>query len=247
MGVTDRQAIERKPGVRSDDTAAPYRVLVSDGGPHQATIVAGLRKVPDLETLLGAHDTTDSLHLLDDVQPDLMVLSLDGIPDGGLTLLHRLRDPGRHNSDLVIVTDHPKASLVRNAGRFGVLACLVSPFDAESVSERAAGWRDRARKLARLPPDEQLSQRVVDEFLPSDWTRPARSRAASDSTRDQVSTVLRQHNHTMSVHDIAKRCGLSTVAAGRYLRQLVNHGEATMSVRHGRVGRPSHHYRWNGS
>ncbi|UMO99828.1 helix-turn-helix domain-containing protein [Amycolatopsis sp. EV170708-02-1] len=219
---------------------------MSVGGPHQATILAGLRKVPDLESVSGARAAKALPRALEDLQPDLTVLSLDRIPDGGLTLLHRLRDPGRHFSDLVIVTERPKASVVRNAARFGVLGCLVPPFDADSVSECAVGWRDRGRKLAGLPPDAVLSRRVVNELLPAVHARRTRSRPASGSTRDQVSTVLRQHDHTMSVPDIAERCGLSTVAAGRYLRQLVNHGEATMSVRHGRIGRPSHHYRWVG-
>jgi response regulator of citrate/malate metabolism len=220
----------------------PYRALVSIGRRRPAAVLAALEKVSGIEILASVSGMVRSLQAVDELRPDLVVLSVDGYLDGGLRLLHRLRDPGRHASDVVLVTERPDAALIRSAARYGVLTCLVPPFDEDAVSARANGWLSRWRRMTRLPAHGPLDQDGVDEILPS--AAGARSPSTSGSTRDRVSAVLRQQQRSMSVSDIARRCRLSTVATSRYLRQLIEGGEVVMSLRHGRVGRPRHHYQW---
>ncbi|MFI7672074.1 helix-turn-helix domain-containing protein [Actinophytocola sp. NPDC049390] len=220
----------------------PYRALVSVGRRRPAAVVAALENVRGIEILASVSGMFRSLQAVDELRPDLVVLSVDGYLDGGLRLLHRLRDPGRHASDIVLVTERPEAALIRSAAKYGVLSCLVPPFEEDAVSARANGWLNRWRRMTRLPAHGPLDQDGVDQIFPPKVG--AHGPSPSGGTRDRVSAILREQRRGMSVSDIARRCRLSTVATSRYLRQLVDSGEVVMSLRYGQVGRPRHHYRW---
>jgi response regulator of citrate/malate metabolism len=227
------------------------RVLVVDDDFAVAALHRGFVEFHGGFTVVGvAHDGAQALRLVDETEPDLVLLDVY-LPDmTGLEVLQRLRArPGRP-IDVIAITAARELDTVRTAMAGGVLHYLVKPFTAQVLRERLDDYlRHRAEIRRTQARETELDQAQVDRLL----TAPHVGRAAatlpkglSRTTMQAVRDALAEHEGTASAQDVGDRVGVSRVSARRYLEHLVTEGRARVTPRYGATGRPENRYRWLG-
>lgn len=196
-----------------------------------------------------AHDGAQALRLVEETEPDLVMLDVH-LPDmSGLEVLQRLRSrPGRP-VDVMAITAARELETVRTAMAGGVLHYLVKPFTAQVLRERLDDYLRHRAEISRTEAAEtELDQDQVDRLLAT----PRRARAAaplpkglSQATMEAVRQALADHPGSASAQEIGERVGVSRVSARRYLEQLVAEGRARVAPKYGTSGRPEHRYVWS--
>ena len=195
-----------------------------------------------------AHDGAEALRLVDETDPDLVLLDVH-LPDmSGLEVLQRLRArPGRP-VDVIAITAARELDTVRTAMAGGVLHYLVKPFTAQVLRDRLDDYlRHRAEIRRTAARTAELDQDQVDRLL----TTPRRGHTAttlpkglSRTTMEAVRDALAEDGGSASAQEVGERVGVSRVSARRYLEQLVAEGRARLAPRYGTTGRPENRYLW---
>lgn len=188
-----------------------------------------------------------TLEAVEEIRPDLVLQCCGPHEFDGLEILQRLRDPGRHQCDAILVVAHPQVALVLRAARLGVISCLVSPVASDILRDHLGTWLNRRDLAVRKAPGDLLDQDEVNVLVHgSRWAgAPSAERGQPVTpTLELVAMALRNASSCLSAAEIGRLCGLSSVATRRYLNQLVDEGKAVMSLQYGRTGRPRHLYRW---
>ncbi len=225
------------------------RVLVVDDDFAVAALHRGFVEFHGGFTVAGvAHDGAEALRLVEETDPDLVLLDVY-LPDmSGLDVLRRLRErPGRP-VDVIAITAARELETVRGAMAGGVIHYLVKPFTAQVLRERLDDYvRHRAEIQRTEAHHAELDQDQVDRLLAT----PRRSNAApvlpkglSRSTMDAVRDALASLAGSASAQEIGDQLGLSRVSARRYLEHLVAEDKARMTPRYGTTGRPENRYEW---
>jgi response regulator of citrate/malate metabolism len=225
------------------------RVLVVDDDFAVAALHRGFVELHGAFTVTGvAHNGADALRLVDETDPDLVLLDVY-LPDmSGLAVLQRLRArPGRP-VEVIAITAARELETVRTAMAGGVLHYLVKPFTAQVLRERLDDFLRHRAEIRRTEAQEtQLDQHQVDRLL----STPRRGGSASTlpkglsrTTMEAVRDALAEHSDTASAQEIGDRVGVSRVSARRYLEHLVTEGRARVAPRYGTTGRPENRYQW---
>lgn len=234
---------------QSDDRP---RVLVVDDDFAVAALHRGFVEFHGGFTVAGvAHDGAEALRLVEETEPDLVLLDVY-LPDmSGLEVLQRLRAARPERPvDVIAITAARELDTVRSAMAGGVLHYLVKPFTAQVLRERLDDYlRHRAEILRSEARETALDQDQVDRLLAA----PRRSRTAatlpkglSPTTMEAVRDALAEHDGSASAQEIADRVGVSRVSARRYLEHLVTEERARVAPRYGATGRPENRYLWLG-
>ncbi|MEU3622119.1 hypothetical protein [Amycolatopsis coloradensis] len=219
---------------------ARAKVLVVGGPDDLAATLDGVQSVGGLE-VAGAVLPGDGISgVVDALSPDLAIMHCDSDGVEALHALKRMR--GRHQCDVLMVVDRPGADVVLDAVRLGVFACLVAPVEPHALRVLLESWTYRWHLAEPKDPREPPDEREAD-VLPGPAARAA-GRKAVGTTLDLVAKALRERRVPLSASEVGTLCNLSAVATRRYLNQLVDRGEAVMSVEYGKTGRPRHLYRW---
>jgi len=219
-------------------------VLVVDDDFMVAAVNAGyLERMPGVRVAGVAHSGYEALERTEELRPDLVLLDVY-LPDiDGIEVLRRLREPDRHQVDVLLVTAATDAETVRAAARHGVVTYLVKPFSVRALTERVQAWQVASGRLGALHGD--VSQDEVDAVLAASRVGPAPlPKGLAGPTLHLVRDALRGANTDLSAVEMAQRTGLSRVAARRYLEHLTRTGDAELRPRYGQAGRPEHRYRW---
>lgn len=225
------------------------RVLVVDDDFAVAALHRGFVEFHGGFTVAGvAHDGAEALRLVDETDPDLVLLDVY-LPDmSGLEVLQQLRArPGRP-VDVIAITAARELETVRTAMAGGVLHYLVKPFTAQVLRERLDDYlRHRAEIRRTEAQTTALDQDQVDRLLAT--PRSAQPTATlpkglSIATMEAVRDALAEHPGSASAQEIGDRLGVSRVSARRYLEHLVAEGRARVAPRYGATGRPENRYVW---
>lgn len=225
------------------------RVLVVDDDFAVAALHRGFVELHGGFTVAGvAHDGAEALRLVDETDPDLVLLDVY-LPDmSGLEVLQQLRArPGRP-VDVIAITAARELETVRTAMAGGVLHYLVKPFTAQVLRDRLDDYLRHRAEIQRTENREtELDQDQVDRLL----TTPRRGQPAamlpkglSRSTMEAVRDALAAHAGSASAQEIGDRVGVSRVSARRYLEHLVAEGRARVTPKYGASGRPENRYTW---
>ena len=225
------------------------RVLVVDDDFAVAALHRGFVEFHGGFTVAGvAHDGAEALRLVDETDPDLVLLDVY-LPDmSGLEVLQRLRArPGRP-VDVIAITAARELETVRTAMAGGVLHYLVKPFTAQVLRERLDDYLRHRAEIRRTEAREtELDQDQVDRLLAT----PRRAQTAetlpkglSRTTMEAVREALAAHDGSASAQEIGDRVGVSRVSARRYLEHLVAEDRARVAPRYGATGRPENRYVW---
>jgi len=225
------------------------RVLVVDDDFAVAALHRGFVEFHGGFTVAGvAHDGAEALRLVDETDPDLILLDVY-LPDmTGLEVLQRLRArPGRP-IDVIAITAARELDTVRTAMAGGVLHYLVKPFTAQILRERLDDYLRHRAEIRRTEAREtELDQDQVDRLLTaphSGRTAATLPKGLSRTTMQAVRDALAEHDGSASAQEIGDRVGVSRVSARRYLEHLVAEGLARVAPRYGVTGRPENRYLW---
>ncbi|KJK12052.1 chemotaxis protein CheY [Terrabacter sp. 28] len=221
------------------------RVLVVDDDFMVARIHRGfVERVEGFEVVGTARSGAEALELVDELQPDLVLLDLY-LPDTfGLDLVTQLRSAGA-TCDVLVITAAKEAESVRRAVREGVVGYVLKPFAFPDLEQRLQSYAaDRVRAL----PDDDLTQERIDAAFVSGQAAAGRASAPlpkglSAETAESVATALLQAADSLSATECAEAVGISRVSARRYLEYFVSGGQAVVSLRYGATGRPERRYR----
>jgi response regulator of citrate/malate metabolism len=246
------------------------RVLVVDDDFMVARIHRGfVERVEGFEVVGVAGSGSEAISLVDELQPDLVLLDLY-LPDiFGLDVVRRLRAAGE-TCDVLVITAAKEADAVRRAVREGVVGYLLKPFGFPELEQRLVAY---AAERDRVAAEGELTQEQIDEaFGTSGVTRRAAvslPKGLSAETATSVEQVLRsaaepsgasgvaagadssgrasaaveESDGSLSATECAERVGISRVSARRYLEHFVAAGKAEVSLRYGSTGRPERRYR----
>jgi response regulator of citrate/malate metabolism len=177
--------------------------------------------------------------LLADLRPDLVLLDLR-LPGGhGIPLLRELRSDGA-TVEVIVVSGHAEATVVRTAFQLGVVDYLVKPFWLGRLGEALAAFSTRMEALGtRL-----VSQDAVDRARarPSKGGSTERTAIRDDKLR-QVRDALASGGVAISAQEVASVTGMARVTARRYLEHLVAMGQCTVDQLAEGPGRPRKLYR----
>ncbi|WP_246081696.1 response regulator [Nocardioides litoris] len=222
------------------------RVLVVDDDFMVARIHARFVEATDGFAVVGsAHTGADALHLVEELDPDLLLLDVH-LPDlSGLDVLDRLRRAGRHTA-VVMVTAERGADAVRAALHGGALQYLVKPFEQADLADRL----HRVAATLEALVDGEADQAEIDRAFGTSGGAPGPGSAApvrlpkglSPETADLVLAAVRS-SEEISATEAGESVGLSRVTARRYLEHFVATGEAEVRLRYGTAGRPERRYR----
>ena len=225
------------------------RVLVVDDDFAVAALHRGFVEFHGGFTVAGvAHDGAEALRLVDETDPDLILLDVY-LPDmTGLEVLQRLRArPGRP-IDVIAITAARELDTVRTAMAGGVLHYLVKPFTAQILRERLDDYLRHRAEIRRTEAREtELDPGQVDRLRTaphSGRTAATLPKGLSRTTMQAVRDALAEHDGSASAQEIGDRVGVSRVSARRYLEHLVAEGLARVAPRYGVTGRPENRYLW---
>ena len=225
------------------------RVLVVDDDFAVAALHRGFVEFHGGFTVAGvAHDGAEALRLVDETDPDLVLLDVY-LPDmSGLEVLQQLRArPGRP-VDVIAITAARELETVRTAMAGGVLHYLVKPFTAQVLRERLDDYlRHRAEIRRTEARTTALDQDQVDRLLATPRSgHPAATlpKGLSIATMEAVRDALAEHPGSASAQEIGEVLGVSRVSARRYLEHLVTEGRARVAPKYGATGRPENRYLW---
>jgi response regulator of citrate/malate metabolism len=227
------------------------RVLVVDDDFAVAALHRGFVDVHGQFTVVGvAHDGASALRLVDEVEPDLVLLDVY-LPDmTGLEVLRQLRArPGRP-VDVIAITAARELDTVRSAMAGGVLHYLVKPFTAHVLRDRLDDYLRHRAEIRRTEVREtELDQDQVDRLVIAPHrgrTTTVLPKGLARTTMESIREALAELDGSASAQEISDQVGVSRVSARRYLEHLVTEGRARVTPRYGATGRPENRYQWLG-
>lgn len=107
----------------SDTTAVQRVVVVDDHRTFTDLLVIALAGLPDIECVGQAHDAATARRLVDEVEPDLVIMDVELGSDDGIALSAQLL--AQHDQlRIVVLTAHANRALMTRAADAGVCALL---------------------------------------------------------------------------------------------------------------------------
>lgn len=217
----------------------PLRVLVVDDDFRVAAMhAAALARLRGCQVVGRATTLMEARELLATHQVDL-VLADEYLPDGSGTDLI-----GAGAASVLMVTAADSWDKVRRALARGAVGYILKPFSMPLLQERVADY-GRFHEAARS--EHPVTQADIDNLMTLLRSRP-RSRppkGRSTVTAQAVADLLRSRIGPLTAIAVSEALGISRATAQRYLADLVDNEEVTLSLRYGTHGRPEHCYEWS--
>lgn len=109
-------------------------ILLADDSKFMRTILKGMltKSVPEGTEFLEAGTGTETLTLLKEKDPDLLVLDLIMPEKGGIDVL---RERGKAKAKVIVVSAIGQEKVMEEATALGAVAFIVKPFDEKKVVE----------------------------------------------------------------------------------------------------------------
>jgi response regulator of citrate/malate metabolism len=191
---------------------------------------AYVERVPGFSVVGLTGTGSEALRLIQQLQPDLVLLDIY-LPDiSGLEVLRTLRDSGGAKVDVIAITAARDVDTLRSAMHGGVAQYLIKPFRSSALEEKLQSYAlMRSRLLQLSEADQDAVDRLYGTLWPGHAERPPKGLARPTSG--------------LTAAEVAERASLSRVTARRYLDHLCRVGLAKVAMRYGAPGRPEHRYR----
>jgi response regulator of citrate/malate metabolism len=222
------------------------RVLVVDDDYHVARAHAlSIARVDGFTAVAEAHTCEEARRLVEQVEPDLILLDMY-LPDfSGLDLVRRLAANGHRVPDFLLVTAARDLESVRAAMQLGAFYYLVKPFTFAALREQLEAYRTWTDRLRRAPSSEgDVDQDAVDTLYSLRGTPSRRAAAVRNlqPTMARVLEIVTTAPEPVGAAEVAEILGASRPTAQRYLATLVKKQLLDLDLSYGSTGRPEHRY-----
>lgn len=185
-----------------------------------------------------ATSAVDTLSLVNEHQPDLVILDVYLPGTSGIELLSMFRSK-KIGCDVILITAAKELDVIEDAFRLGVFDYLVKPFNIDRLGMSLHKY---SQFRAQLSSSATIDQNLVDELRTiravSTSKRTLNESGIDIRTLDLVKVCLQSNAKPCSSEDIAAMAGVSRSTARVYLDYLVDEGIAKGELMYGNVGRP---------
>ena len=178
--------------------------------------------------------------------PNIVLMDIF-LPSGsGVELLKWMRKD-EINSDVIFVTAEKNIDAVSEAFRYGAVDYLVKPFTFKRFSDSLKTVRERYIKLNC---SKEVGQGFIDDYI-------CNYKSVAENTTEELVKGLNQNTYsrifdyiknnggeTFTAEGIAEDLGLARVTVRRYLEQMTKERNLTLVQEYGKVGRPTHYYKY---
>lgn len=189
-----------------------------------------------------AYNYAETVALMEQTQPDLLLLDVY-LPDrSGIELLRTIRSQNVA-CDVIVITAAKELEIVEEGFRLGVIDYLVKPFELKQLKTILFNY---AQFKLRLSDSMRLSQDTIDDFkkIRSTESVGAQVQKGIDiRTLEKIKKCLGEAEAPLSADQIAKYAGVSLTTTRIYLTYLVEEQTAREEQQYGTVGRPLRLYR----
>lgn len=204
-----------------------------------------LRKFADIEVVGKALSAKQTLELLEEKQPDLLLLDVYMPDQLGSDLLPIIRE-NYSQVDILMITAATDRDILKKALRYGVEYFLIKPVKMERFDQIIKEYQHK-RKL--LHAKQEVDQEVVDLVFKKLIKRPVAAsrkgrlpKGIDKITLSKVREVLAGSEEGLTTEQASDQIGVSRTTARRYLEYLVSIHECKAEVGYGAVGRPERKY-----
>ncbi|KJR46581.1 Transcriptional regulatory protein CitB, DpiA [Desulfosporosinus sp. I2] len=188
-----------------------------------------------------SHNFEQSMALVHELQPDLLVLDVY-LPDrSGIELLRTIRSQGI-SCDVILITASKELEVVEEGFRLGIFDYLLKPFDLEHLKESLVKYQ---QYKIRLGTSLNLNQAMVDDLKKIRSTGPLKQLQSGIDVRtlEHIKESLHNTKGFYSADQIAQLTEVSRSTARMYLAYLVEEKVVEEKLQYGTVGRPQLLYR----
>ncbi|KMY54120.1 transcriptional regulator [Bacillus sp. FJAT-27231] len=204
-----------------------------------------LNKFDEIEVVGKALNAKETLKLLSEQQPDLLLLDVYMPDQLGSDLLPLIRENHRQ-VDILMITAATDKDILEKALHYGVEYFLIKPVKMERFDQIIEEYLNKSQLLRST---QEVDQEVVDLIFNKVSHRPATvirgdslPKGVDEITLSKVREVLSISKKGLSAEQAAEQIGASRTTARRYLEYLVSIQECKAEVVYGVVGRPERKY-----
>ena len=226
-----------------------YQVLIVEDDPMVAAIDRQyVESDSRFQVLQVCKSGGEALVLMEDCQPDLIILDYYTPSMDGLEFVDRLHAMG-HYPSIIMVTSANDREIVQSLLSRGVLDYLVKPF----AFDRFRQALDKFVQMQGLFSGKQssLDQRAIDQMMRRQEGPEAggaqMSKGLNPATLERVRAFLAaSRGQALTSEEIAEQVHLSRITIRRYVNYMVETGELSSSIDYHTGGRPSIRYSYMG-
>lgn len=226
-----------------------YQVLIVEDDPMVAAIDRQyVESDSRFQVLQVCKSGGEALVLMEDCQPDLIILDYYTPSMDGLEFVDRLHALG-HYPSIIMVTSANDREIVQSLLSRGVLDYLVKPF----AFDRFRQALDKFIQMQGLFSGKQdsLDQGAIDRLMrrqeQSDSGAAQMSKGLNPATLERVRAFLSaSRGQSLTSEEIAEQVRLSRITIRRYVNYMVEAGELASSIDYQTGGRPSIRYSYMG-
>jgi response regulator of citrate/malate metabolism len=206
-----------------------------------------IESLPDYQWIGTAHNYNETICLLKELRPDLLLLDVYMPDQSGIEVLRSIRS---QNSpcDVILVTAAKELEVVEEGFRLGIFDYLIKPFDLNRLKKSLEKYLQFRMRLTKSNPD-RIDQMMVDDLKKlrsvTHSTPPGQQKGIDLRTLERIQECLADAKGFLSAEEVAKLAGVSRSTARHYLVYMVEEQLAEEQLAYGTVGRPQRLYRMN--
>lgn len=207
-----------------------------------------LESMYDIQVVGKALNGNDTLKLVAEVQPDLLLLDVY-MPDRlGTDLLHEIREKAP-NVDVIMITAANDKQMIEKALKYGVMDYIIKPISMDRFRNTIEDYKEKHEMITS---SRTFDQSMVDQLIGNHQVHPSSQvtqvpKGIDPHTLEKVKILLQSAPNGMTAEQTSMELGASKTTARRYLEFLISSHEGTAEMRYGKVGRPERKYFLNKS
>lgn len=220
-------------------------VIVEDNKKVSRTHQAFVEKAGGFVVTGIANTIAEARLLLENLEPDLILLDIYFPESNGIDFLRELR-AGHRSTDVILITAAREVEMLHSALQGGAFDYMIKPVFFERFQESLENYRKYKEQLGRAG---VLTQEEADRLFRK--SAPAASLDGDDVpkgidaiTLKSILTVFAEEgNGVMSASEMGIRIGISRTTARKYMEYLIAEGILSIHLDYGTKGRPERKYR----
>ena len=149
------------------------KVLIAEDNPRIAAQIEHiLQEDPEIKVVGKAEDGIETMGMIDETEPDVLLLDLIMPKLDGLGVLERLtkrKETGKR-PETIVVSGIAQERITETAFNLGAAYYILKPFDSEMILNHIQQFKPGARKFIAAPEENRRSDELARYNLESDVT-----------------------------------------------------------------------------
>ncbi|SEP89003.1 two-component system, CitB family, response regulator CitT [Virgibacillus subterraneus] len=204
-----------------------------------------LMKISGVKVVGKALNGKETLKLVDETSPDLVLLDIF-MPDIlGIELIKEMRDL-KPQLDIIMISAATNKEMIEEAIRKGLFDYIIKPVKMDRFVETIEKYKDTKKTLDE---NEEINQSFLDEYFGQAKQRKSNIKETPKGidplTLEKIEQIMFEMNEGITAEEMGLKIGASRTTARRYLEHLISEGTCAAELEYGIVGRPERKYNIN--